>query len=241
MAVKFMPFGLSGGVVEPAQFSDTFNRANGGLGLDWISAVLAFGATVPIDSAFAQIAASALDGNQCLRYTTLGAINPLTYYRGRYLPVDLIHSTEGKNQFSEIQIVRHALTAGAGNSVDAGCGVLMNLTGQSYQGYHLTVRANDGIYILKKWIDANVATQTNLLVGAAASYGNGDILRLEVRFTSAQLNFLVMRNGVTIDSVTDSAANRFTTGSVGLAFDELGNTAGETYTSEWRNYQGGVL
>lgn len=230
---------LGGG---PSSFFDTFNRASGGLGRGWAHGSMVDSGVTPIDGSQIAIAVSTGDGGQCITWFTVGPVNPLTFWRGHAIAVDIARKCNGVSQFSELKNIRHDQTAGAAaNLYRTGCSVLHTVGGNATKGYFLQAQVTLGnkLWVVSKFTNSN--TQVTMAAGAIGSFVNTNLLRLEAVVTPSSVTLRSFVAGVLVDTQVDSAGDRITTGSPGMCSTELGNTAGQVFVSEWRNFAGGRL
>lgn len=245
MTVEVTPLNvLGGGISLPTRFSDTFNRASGILGQNWIQTVSPFTPVVdPVNAATFGIGA-AVDLQQAVLLTVEGTGNPNTVWIAGLLCAPIYMNNFGKSQFSEWLMVANDRTGV--NDVAGGPAVLaqnsgLQATGNEKQGlfgYFLFIKASDKSYQL---IRGTRGASTVITSGGAASFANGDLIRLQVVVSAGQNDFTIFKNGASFATVTDNSAGRLQVGSpgwIGWLFD---NSGGGTMTCQWRNFFGGLV
>lgn len=248
MTVEVTPLNILGGAGTPqvTHFEDTFNRASGNLGQNWLQTMGPFIPTInPITTSVFSIGAAA-DLQQAMLLTVIGTGNPGMTYPAAVFPMPIYMSNYAKSQFSEWQLVRQD-RVGA-NDAFGGPAVLMENSGQvssgnqlnGLHGYYILVFASDKSYQLNR---GNTLVAVNLTSGPAASFTANDIIRLEARIASGggSVELSVLKNGVQINSFLDNTAGRILTGSPAWYGQQFDNSGGGSMTSQWRNFRGGLL
>jgi hypothetical protein len=246
MTVEVSPLNVLGGAGSPpvTHFEDTFNRAGGQLGGNWIQTISASTPTInPIDAATFSIGTAA-DLAQAMICSVVGTINPGMTYPSGLLAAPIYMSNFGRSQFSEWQMVR--MDRVGANDAFGGPSVLLKNDGQQaignekqgLNGYYILVFASDKSYQLNR---GNGFVATNLTSGAAATFTANDIIRLEARINPSDVTLKVVKNGATINTFVDNTAGRMLLGSPGWFGQQFDNTGGGSMTNQWRNFRGGLL
>lgn len=221
MSVTVSPITIaSGGIARITRFQDTFNRASGDLGVNWIFATIP--ATPVVGNIYcprAQIGADA--GTQRLLLSPIGTGAQGTGYWGGGLCLPLTRSVSSQNQFAEMQV-----GATINLNTYSGPAVLINQS-------HLYGVGNDGQLIRADGPTSLVSLHAGFAVAA------GDILRIEAVVTAPQVDLTVKKNGAVQYTVTDAGASRSTTGPPG--FFSIMFAGGAGGSSAWEDFDGGLL
>jgi len=195
-------------------FSDDFNRANNtnGFGSNWTCA----GMNYNISRAFADIGPVGISVNQMVWQAT-GVNANITEPFG-FMPVPVMSGLNGRSQFVQIQFISSNSLVGTrsmyiGPTVLNGWTVVAGVGG--YRQYRLGCYVDDtqSRLILTKWDGAALSSLLNL---GAASVAPNDIIRLEARVVTGQVDFTVLRNGSSIGTVSDASATQSRDGSPGV-------------------------
>jgi hypothetical protein len=218
------------------RFQDTFNRASGKLGPNWIHGITSytpFGN--PVNAGQAAIGASTQDGLQALLWFANGTINPGQFWNTFLLCAPLISACLNKSQYSQWSLVKS--TATAGNGIQFGPATMVQSSGStaSLFGYCLLVDQTPAGQMYR--VNGNAFTA----LGAGFAVAAGDILRLEATINPGDVTLVAKKNAVTQVTVVDNAASRLSEGSPGMIHRFSDNSGGQTFRSEWRNFDGGLL
>jgi len=215
-----------------ASFVDSMNRANGPLGSNWVAGQEIREGGAPVAFAKATIAASVVDGLQCMKLSTfnnaVGIVQPTVI-----IPVQPIGLLD-RSQFVQWTVVRHLRTAGV-NNLFAGPTVLTTATSEA-------VNSNAYIFQLQTPVPQGTLIRRNGTVetGLSAAYAfvDGDILRITAVINPTNVTLQIFINGVLKESVVDSSGSRLVLGLPGLMATSLNEPSGN-YVSEWRNFSCG--
>lgn len=189
-------------------FSDTFNRANSinGFGPNWTCAGMDF------QGLFSAHGPDGISVNQMVWQAT--AVNQNITEPFGFMPVPTMASLSGRNQFSQVQFISSNSLVGT-RSLYIGPSVLNGWTDNvGYRMYCLGCFVDDtqSRLILVRW-DGAMTTLLNLGV---ASVAVNDTIRLEARLVAGQVDFNVLRNGVSTGTVSDAGATQSRFGSPGM-------------------------
>jgi len=237
-SVVYRTFG--GGSPPPLRvFSDTFNRASGELGTQWLSGNTLFTpSATPAQGQQYKIGASVLDGLQCLICGSInGAANPNWVLPGFAIPIPAYMGVINRNQFVQATLVT---ATGAGvERANAGIGCLMafNTNTTDFSGYYLEALPQINVLQVGRQIGGT------FLFGApfgtvGGGVVNGDVLRMSADIQAGQVVLTVRKNGTVMATFTDNTASRLTVGVPGvITRGSAGVNPGRT---EFRNWSGGV-
>lgn len=228
----------------PNQFSDTFNRASGGLGKNWIQTMGPFTPIInPVGCGTWSIGACS-DASQGCILSYVGSVNPGMWWSSGLICAPLYMSCWGLSQFSEWKLI--TLTDGGLLNVIGGPSVLNLNTGQLSVGSQANGHscysfqtASDGSAALRR---GNAGAFTTLASVAAATISAGDVLRLEAVVVAGVSTVLTAKkNGSTIMSFSDIPATMLVGGSPGHYALQIDGTAAEVMVYQFRNFNGGRL
>lgn len=226
-------------------FSDTFTRANGDLGNNWISQMRNNGGGTSDQFPTAIIL------NNKLRLSAVGNSNN-NISDCLWIPQQLIATNPntnlpggiwGKNQYA--QITFQAMSTN-GSGVRQGIGIFAkNNTGGGVgeaQVYLLAVRyTSSGFGSIDIWKvigGQNESGGTTTILGTSgAAPSAGDILRLEGTYSGTTVTLVYKKNGTQILSVTDNPANSQIGWPCIMVFTSLGSTV----SGDWTNFDCGML
>ena len=191
---------------------------------------------------------SCTDVQQGMICSVAGVSNPGMAWSAALICAPIYISNFGRSQFSEWLMITNNKTGA--NDAQSGPAVMIENSGQQGVGneknglhaYGLQISANDKSYLL--WRGC-AGTATNIASGAAASFANGDVVRLEAQINASDVTLTIKKNGTTINTFVDNSASRFLAGSPGwvggLGGGQFDNTGGGSMTNQWRNFNGGLL
>jgi hypothetical protein len=242
--IQISNLSINKGGTTVKSFSDTFNRTSGNLGQNWIQSINPISPIAnPITAATFSIGA-ATDLAQAMLCSNVGTTNPGSTWAAGLFCAALYMPAFGKSQFSEWLMINNN-KVGA-NDATGGPAVMLSNSGQISQGseqvgmfgYYLEIAASDKSFNLQR---GNAVVATLQTSGGAASFANGDIIRLEAIIGSSSIVLNIKKNGSLLTTVTDNTVGRLTTGSPGWFGRFFDNTAGGSLTSQWRNFNGGLL
>lgn len=229
--------GVQSGYAQPANgpvsLTDTFNRANGPLGANWIVGIQDAGGTSVARPTIA-IAASSVDGQKCIKWSTVGAavgtVQPCLVVP--IFPIGLLNN----NQYCQFRLVRHARTAGV-NNLFMGLVILATVGGQN---------SNLNCYIWQLEAPAGNSVLIRVTNGVQAGFGppnptfaDGDLLRISAVINAADTTIQIIKNGIVQQTVVDTNAARKTQGMPGLMATSL-NEPSANYISELREFSCGI-
>lgn len=220
-----------GGDVIPISFADTFNRASGRLGRNWIEGTYVFTPIVaPVAGTDISIGASTLDGLQCAIWASPSSgANPNTIWHGAAVPQTVYNSLYGADQFVQATFVQ-ATGAGA-NEMQTGPSLFQN--GDVDSCYYLEIAPASGTTRILRNLQSTLSVIGNLGVAPV----NGNIYRMSLVNTGTQINFTVTINAGAPQTFSDATAQRITTGSPGLFCRGAGGPA--PGRAEYRNFSCG--
>jgi hypothetical protein len=231
MSVTVQPISIAGGRTQSSSFSDTMNRTSGPMGASYNEG-FQFAAGAPVAFASAAIAASSVDGNQCMKISTnqtgVGVVQPMLL-----VPVQPV-GLNNASQFVQWTVVRHLRTAGV-NSLFCGPAVMIVASGLvTSTNYYILQFQTPGAICAAIRVVGGV--QTGL--GAAIAFADGDVFKLSATINASDVTIKVFKNGVLQETDVDNAAGRLTQGMPGFATTSM-NEASGNYVSEWRNFSSG--
>lgn len=257
MSVLIRPITIAGvggsGAAVAKTFSDTFNRASGTLGSDWITGLWdCQNATVANTMYSTGFAISALfDATQGLKLNQNpngGGIQNAGQC-GFMLPSSLGYLVKptssglSARQFSQITFYHGALSGGAGFATGPSC--LLNFGSGGSVGTCYFININSSA----KTIGSITGFQNVGLGGGtfyvalnlgAVAIADGDVIRLEVT-PSAGSNFIqAFQNGTSIGNTNDNNGSRPTFGTVGVFGQPFSANLGIA-TAEYKNFSGGLF
>lgn len=240
MSVTVSPITIAG-TPTVRTFSDTFNRASGEMGTNWLWGNPPFTpAATPAQLQQYTIGVSLLDGLQCMIAGSInGAANPNWVLTGFAIPIPAYMGILSKDQFSQATIV-NATGAGAerangGLSVCAGFNPGGGIAGFAF--YYLEALPQINVLQVGKCVNGtyNFAAPFGAVGGGVA---NGDVLRFAADIQATQVVLTVSKNGSVVGTFTDNTATRLVIGVPGIATRGSGGVnPGRT---EWRNFSCGV-
>jgi hypothetical protein len=245
--VKYWHTATPGGILTPVtHFSDTFNRASGGMGQNWIQTVGPWSPiTNPVGSGTWAIG-SCVDVVQGLICTYVGSANPGMWWNTTVICVPLILTCWGLSQFSEWKSV--SLTDGGLLNVIGGPSVMTQNQGNQSVGNvnngntgYSFQRASDGSCSIRRGCSGTFTTLGTAVAGTAP---DGSIMRIEAVVTPGVSTVLTAKvNGtIVLGPFTDAFANPMIIGgSPSLYMLQIDGTAAETMVNQWRNFNGGRL
>lgn len=233
MSVIIRPITTTGGGAPLlAGFSDTFVRASGALGTQWVQASHSVTNPPPTEWQDANIGASLTDGSQCLRWLPVGAGNPTCVLSGFAFPLPNYQAIRNRNAF-----VQCTLVGAAGAALERyNSGIAVQIRGDENTAYCLEALPQINVLQLLR---INQSTIT-LISGVGGGVANGDILRLSFTVSAGQVDFIVKKNGVTVGTFTDNSASRLTVGTTGFWVRGGGGGVPTNGYSEWRNFSTGL-
>ncbi len=213
-------------------FSDPLNGTSGFLDLNnWIVAVKATGSAGQGGNS----ATLAFTGG-ALRATLIGNAGVPQQWGIQILATKTFLPCFGKSQFGQLTMVS---SGAAVSGMRMGPSALGTAATNGLQGYSVQVSTNDRSGILWRMNDEVGNAGISLVTYGAATFNNGDVLRLEASIGVSSVVLRVYQNGILITTYTDSAANRITTGSPGFGiWSCLGGATGQM---DWNTYSGGLL
>lgn len=235
---------VGAGIPPVTRYVDSFNRASGNLGINWIQLMNGMIPIVnPICTATFTIG-SCVDVQQGVIMTQFGTLNPGMYYAAGLIAAPIYITNWGRSQYSQWLMIIHDQTGA--NDAGAGPAVLLQNPGNMSQGqeqngmyaYFIIVAASTKNWTLFRG-NYNPATHTALASGGPLA--NGDTLRLEARCNVSDTTLTFKRNGVTQTTFVDNSPQHFQTGSPGFMANAFDQTGGGSMTSQWRNFDGGLL
>jgi hypothetical protein len=224
-------------------FSDTFNRASGNLGKNWIQTSSPTTPTSnPITTGTYSIGVCT-DAIQGVIAAQVGSINPLLQYSGGLICVPLVLNCWGLSQFSEWKMVANDNTGA--NHVICGPACMLQNSGQQSVGteqqglfgYLVEILSDTKAYFV---VRGNETVQTTMF-SAGATFINGDVVRLEAKVNAGDVTLTLKQNGTTINSFVDNSVGRILSGSPGFYNGSWDNSGGGSMTCQWRNFNGGLL
>jgi hypothetical protein len=222
---------LQGGTPKVLSFADTFNRASGSLGLNWINAGYGFTPQVqPTSMGHMDIGLSTIDFLPCARFTMIAAVvNPNTIWHSQSIPIPNYIGLNGRNQFVQTTyITSNGLGA---NEMLSGPSVFARADEDSC--YYLELAVASGTTRILRVNQATLFVVGNL--GAVPA--NGNVYRMSVVNTGTQINFTVITNGGAPQTFSDATAQRLTVGIPGYFCRGAGGTI--PGSAEYRNFVSG--
>lgn len=224
------------GMPLQTQFADTFNRASGFPGSDWIvgiSAILPF--VQPIQVEQYSIGASTLAPfGQCLRVTPLqSAANPNTDCPG-WMIADRVYQNDlnGTSKFTEAVIIQNT-----GVGVERmNAGISIQHKADENTCYFLECIPSINVMQIGKNVQGTITFPFGAL--ADPTVANNDKVSIAVVVSAGQVDFTVRKNDVIVGTKTDATGSRIVTG--GMGFWTRGAGGAIPGIAEWRNFRCGL-
>lgn len=223
-----------GSTVSPV-FTDSFARASGPLGSQWVQGNHMFTpAATPAQLQDATVATSLIDGLQCLRWASQnGAANPNWVLHGFAFPIPNYSLLLNRSQYVQCRIIN---STGAG-AERATSGMATMARGDEDSAYALECLPSINVVQLLRV----TASTTVVLSGwGAPGCANGDLFRLNCVLSAGQNDFTLIKNGVLVPlAVSDIGAPRLTVGVPGFWVRGSGGVL--PGIAEWRSFESGPL
>jgi len=218
---------LAGAGAAQTSFADTFNRASGPLGSDWIVASYPF---LPTNTVVATMEANvgvATDLGQACLIAFIGNANPTWVLPCQMIPILVSRNLFGLNAFCQATFI-----SGADNSL-AGIGLGLK-TDTTLSFYSLANSTNGNTVTIRKWVAGALST---LATVRASKLVANEVIRFWVNYDDpAQVVLNATIDGGSLTTVADAAASRFYDGSPGI----LGISTNQTGTQQYRNFSCGL-
>lgn len=228
MGVKFRNFFATGGDTIATSFSDTFLRAGGDLGPNWLQFSCPYTPIATPPNFFQIIVSGTADS---VSMQPGGGVNNAAWAPPVFaIPRAVIQSLYGKTQFAQMTFLSQT------NTARGGPGVMMDGNGEpQFTCYQIGLSAASHLQLFRN----NGATSTTTLQADLGLVVANDIVRLSADLSVAgQVTLRTSKNGVVIDTTVDNAAGRLTTGCPGMQLATA--STNPTGIAKWTTFSCGL-